>query len=29
MGEAAAVGVFLFVITFILTMLQMRFFRAV
>lgn len=28
MGEAAAVGVFLFVITFILTMMQMRFFRA-
>lgn len=29
MGEAAAVGVFLFAITFILTMMQMRFFRAV
>ena len=28
MGEAAAVGVFLFAITFILTMMQMRFFRA-
>jgi len=28
MGEASAVGVFLFVITFILTMMQMRFFRA-
>jgi multiple sugar transport system permease protein len=28
MGEASAVGVFLFAITFILTMMQMRFFRA-
>lgn len=28
MGEAAAVGVFLFAITFILTLIQMRFFRA-
>jgi multiple sugar transport system permease protein len=28
MGEAAAVGVFLFLVTFILTLLQMRYFRA-